>query len=145
LTSIDPLSATAGAGAFTLTVSGSNFIGASVVKVNGSDRLTTFISGSQLTAEIPASDIQTAGNAGVSVFNPTPAGGSSSPAALTINNPLPLLGTVVPASAIVGGASFTVEVNGSSFVNGSVVRLNGSDCVTSFINSSQLTAQVTAA
>ena len=145
LTSIDPLSATAGAGAFTLTVNGSNFIGASVVKVNGSNRTTTFISGSQLTAEIPASDIQTAGTASVLVFNPTPAGGSSSPAGLTINNPLPVLGSIAPATAIVGGASFTLDVNGSNFVNGSAVKFNGSDCVTSFISSSQLTAQVTAA
>jgi len=56
-----PTSATAGGSAFTLTVTGTNFISASVVKWNGSNRTTTYVSATQLTASITAADIATAG------------------------------------------------------------------------------------
>lgn len=69
-TSISPASKIAGTGAFTLTVNGSNFVsGNSVVKWNGSNRTTTFVSSSQLTASILATDITTAGTASITVAN----------------------------------------------------------------------------
>src|SRR5262249_59521668 len=61
LTSISPSSATAGGPGFTLTVNGSNFVSASVVQVNGANRTTTFVSSTQLTAAIPATDTASAG------------------------------------------------------------------------------------
>ncbi|MFQ3681079.1 IPT/TIG domain-containing protein, partial [Roseiflexus sp.] len=75
ITSLSPSSAIAGSSDVTLTVNGSGFIdGAgsdrSIVYWNGSPRATTFISSTQLTATIPASDIATAGTANVTVVNP---------------------------------------------------------------------------
>jgi hypothetical protein len=62
--------------AFTLTVNGSNFNSTAVVKFNGTNQTTTFVTGKQLTAAIPASAIATAGTMPVSVTNPgTPATG----------------------------------------------------------------------
>ena len=75
LTSISPSSATAGDAAFTLTVNGSSFVNGATVRWNGADRTTTFVSATQLTAAIPASDIAAAGTAQVTVFDPTPGGG----------------------------------------------------------------------
>jgi hypothetical protein len=49
-----------------------------------------------------------------------------------------------PASAVAGGAGFTLTVNGSSFVTGSVVRWNGADRATTFVNNTQLTAAIAA-
>jgi trimeric autotransporter adhesin len=67
-TSISPASANTGSGGFALTVNGTNFInGASTVTWNGSNRATTFVSATQLTATIPASDVLTAGTALVGV------------------------------------------------------------------------------
>ena len=77
ITGLNPSSATPGGPAFTLTVNGTGFIGSSVVRWKGSDRLTTWVSGTQLTAAIPKEDIATAGTASVTVFNPTPGGGLS--------------------------------------------------------------------
>ena len=54
LTSLSPNTATAGGAGFTITVNGSNFIFNSVVQWNGVDRPTVFVSGTQLTAMIPA-------------------------------------------------------------------------------------------
>ena len=57
ITTLSPASAAAGGAAFTLTVDGSNFVPASVVQWNGNSRTTTFVSASQLTAQILAGDI----------------------------------------------------------------------------------------
>jgi len=89
LASISPDSAAAGGPGFTLTVSGSNFVPTSVVQWNGSARPTTFGGANQLTAAISASDIQSLGNNSVTVFNPTPGGGTSAASAFTTYLSLP--------------------------------------------------------
>src|SRR5215467_3784439 len=87
LTSISPNSVTAGGGAFTLTATGANFAGNSVVRVNGVARATTYVSPTQLTATILASDIAAAGSLSITVFTPAPGGGISGPQTLTITGP----------------------------------------------------------
>ena len=61
LTSLAPTSAPAGGRAFTLTVNGSNFVGTSQVRWNGTARTTTVVNAGQVRAAIPASDIVTRG------------------------------------------------------------------------------------
>ena len=78
-----PNTTTAGGGAFTLTVNGSNFLATSVVRWNGTDRPTTFVSATQVQAAIPATDIAQTGTASVTVFNPAPGGGTSNPQTFT--------------------------------------------------------------
>src|SRR4029077_15216444 len=56
ITTLSPNNKSAGSGAFTLTVNGTNFISSSVVQWNGSPRTTTFVSATQLTAAITAAD-----------------------------------------------------------------------------------------
>ncbi len=132
-TSLSPASATAGGLAFTLTVDGSSFTSSSVVRWNGADRATTYLSATQLTASISASDIASAGTASVTVFNPAPGGGTSNAQTFTISaadNPVPATTSLSPASATAGGLTFTLTVNGSSFISSSVVRWNGADRVT---------------
>ncbi len=145
ITNLNPDSATAGGPAFILTISGTNFVNSSVVRWNGSDRTTTFVSTTQLQAAITVADIATANTASVTVFNPAPGGGTSNALTLTINNPVPAIAGLSPASATAGGAAFTLTVNGTDFVNDSGVRWNGSDRATTFVNSTQLQAQITAA
>jgi uncharacterized protein (TIGR03437 family) len=145
ITTINPSSVAAGGAAFTLTVNGTNFINGSVVKISGADRATTFVSNSQLTAAISASDISTGATISVTVTNPGPGGGTSNAATLTINNPAPAITTLSPTSATVGGAAFTLTVNGTGFVTGSTVQWNGANRATTFVSATQLTAAITAA
>src|SRR5207247_1059844 len=145
LSSISPPSALAGSAAFTLTATGTNFIASSVVRCNGSDRSTTFVSGTQLQVQILASDIATPGTAPVTVFNPTPGGGASSAQTFTINNPVPTLSSLSPSSAAAGGAAFTLTATGTNFISSSVVRWNGADRTTTYVSSTRLDAQITAA
>ena len=83
--SFSPAAVIAGDPAFTLTVNGTGFIYPSVIRWNGSDRPTTFVSFNRLTAQIPASDLLTAGTAEITVFSPAPAGGLSAPLTFPIN------------------------------------------------------------
>src|SRR5216684_4463330 len=142
ITTISPNSAESGGAAFTLTVNGSNFLTGSSVRWNGSDRPTAFISASQVSAQIPASDIAVAGTAAITVFNPAPGGGASNSLTFTITGPT--ITTISPNGADTGGAAFTLTVNGRNFVTGSVVRWNGSDRPTAFISASQVSAQIPA-
>jgi len=87
INSLSPDVATVGGPAFTLTVYGSridSFVDSSVVRWNGSDRPTAFVTSNQLTAQVPASDIDAIGTAAVSVFTPAPGGGVSNTANFTI-------------------------------------------------------------
>ena len=142
ITSLSPSSITAGSAGFTLTVTGSGFVSASVVRWKRSDRPTTFVSSTQLQAAIPASDIVTAGTADVTVSSPAPAGGESSAVTFTFNNPVPTLTSLSPSTAIAAGANFTLTVGGTGFISSSVVRWNGSDRSTTFVSSTQMRASI---
>ncbi len=145
ITSLNPSSAFVGGSAFTLTVNGTGFVSGSVVRWNGSDRTTTYVNDTRLTASIPAADIATAGSASVTVFNPAPGGGASNAATFSINNPAPTITGLNPSGAIIGGSVFALTVNGTNFVSGSVVRWNGSDRATTYVNNTRLTASIPAA
>ena len=147
-TGLSPSSAAAGGSAFTLTVNGSSFVNGATVQWKGASRTTTYVSSTQLTAAITAADIASAGTASVTVFNPAPGGGTSNAQTFTINaidNPVPVTTGLSPTSATAGGSAFTLTVNGSSFVNGSIVQWKGASRTTTYVSSTQLTAAITAA
>jgi hypothetical protein len=87
ISSLNPSTKTVGDGAFTLTVTGTNFIASSTVQWNETDRPTTYVSATTLTAAIPASDIASAGSATVTVVNLAPGGGISNGVTFTITPP----------------------------------------------------------
>ena len=144
LTALSPTAATAGGTTFTLTVSGSSFVAGSLVQWNGAARTTTFVSSTQLTAAIPASDIASVGTAQVSVVSPTPGGGTSSAIAFTIGNPVPLVSSLSPAKVLAGSAAFELTVRGSQFVTGATVQWNGSARATTFVSVTELKAAIAA-
>jgi len=59
-------------------------------------------------------------------------------------NSVPVLGSLSPNNGPLYGPDLTMTVNGSGFVFGSVVRWNGANLETSFVNATQLTALVPA-
>ena len=81
-----PTGAAPGGLGFTLTVNGTGFVSGSVVDWNGSARVTTFVSSSQLKAAITAADIALSGTASITVTNPAPAGGVSNVGFFQVTN-----------------------------------------------------------
>ncbi len=148
-TSITPNAATVGGASFVITVNGSNFINGSVINWNGIALATTYISATQLTAMVPAANVATVGTVSVTVFTATPGGGTSIALSFTItsavvNNPLPVLISLSPSTAVAGTASFILTATGTNYVNGSTINWNGIALTTTFVSATQLTAIVPA-
>ncbi len=77
LTSLSPAYSSAGSAQFTLTLNGSGFTNASTVYWGSSALTSQFVTSSQMTATVPASDISTAGVATITVQTPSPGGTSN--------------------------------------------------------------------
>src|SRR5208282_1052825 len=60
-------------------------------------------------------------------------------------NSTPTIAAISPATAVAGGAAFTLTINGGNFVAGSTVNFGGSAPATTFVSSMQLTAAIAAA
>jgi len=122
ITSLSPGAAIAGGPTFILTVLGSNFLASGgiftagpAVQWNGSPLVTSFVSGTQLTATVPGTLIANIGSASITVQNPGggvsnsatfPIAATSSPVTITAPPALPLgaVGTLYSqALSAVGG------------------------------------------
>ena len=162
-TSISPANTTAGSAQFLLTVTGTNFLPCSVIQWNGTPRATTYIGPTQISTTILPADLSTVGTANVTVFNPAPGGGTSTPSL-----PFSILGmsiaslsastTQMPSTPYCSPVGFTLTVNaklpvaatattpampGTTFTSDTVVDWNGSPRPTTFVNGTQLTAAIT--
>jgi hypothetical protein len=85
ISSISPTQKQAGgSSSFTLFVFGQNFRNGSIVRVNGSNRTTTFFSENVVRATIPPSDFAAVGNRTITVRNPSPSLATSNSKTLTI-------------------------------------------------------------
>ncbi len=144
LSQLSPASALSGNPAFTLNVNGASFAASSVVRWNGAPLTTSFVSATQLQAEVPSSLLQVAAGAAVTVFNPPPNGGSSNslnfnvlrPGILAISpNLIPIL---VPASP-----GNLITIIGQNFGPQSIVHADGEAVPTTLVNSNTLQVTVT--
>ena len=138
VTQLNPSSSSAGTGAFALTVYGTEFTSNAVVNWNGAARPTTYVSSTQLTAQIAAGDVATNGAIPVTVTNP----GVATSGAMTFTINPPALTSVSPTFIAAGGPAFTLDVIGSGFSGSSVVQWNGSARTTTFVSATELQAQI---
>jgi uncharacterized protein (TIGR03437 family) len=139
IASLNPSAATAGAASFTLTISGANFAGGTIMQWNGSPLSTAVVSATQLNASVPATIIQTMGSAVITVANS--GGAVSNSLNFVINPPPPTITALLPSSATAGSSLLTLTVNGTNCA-GVVVRWNGSQLATTFVSATQVTAAV---
>ena len=146
ISSVSPSTVTLGAPSLTLTVTGSNFVSASVVQWNGVSEPTTYVDSAHLNAAIPTSAItaSNAGNLPVTVATPSPGGGNSNSVSVLVQYPLPSISSLNPSAVVIGASPFTLTVNGSNFASGALVYLNSVSRVTQFVSSTQLTASLLA-
>jgi uncharacterized repeat protein (TIGR03803 family) len=103
ITQLNPPSLAAGAAPQTLTIDGTGFLPSSTVTFNSASNAATFVSSSQLTISLTASDLTTAGAYPVVVTNPAPGGGSSGPATFDV--------TAAVADITISPSSVKVPVN----------------------------------
>ena len=84
VTSVAPLNVSLGSGDVTITISGANFLNSSVVRWNGVALATTFVSNTELTATLTATQRGSVSDGNVTVFTPAPGGGVSAPVAVSV-------------------------------------------------------------
>jgi hypothetical protein len=72
-----PSWAQAGSSAALIRIDGSGFTSGSQIRWNGTAVITTYVDANRLTASVPALNLASAGTASVTVFNPSPGGGTS--------------------------------------------------------------------
>lgn len=146
---VSPERIVAGSSDFTLTVYGRNFQNDgqddlhqdSILLWNGQRKVTTVLNGGVLQAEISSLDVAQAGTARITILTPTWDGERESAALgyqISANNPAPILTRLSPDEAVVGSGRVDVSVFGRNFVRGSIVRWNGADRGTTFVNSTEL-------
>jgi len=99
----------------TITITGTNFIPASTVQLNGVAVATTYVSATQLTFQLTVAEQATSQLLPVTVMNPTPGGGTSLGAALEIlpQTTTPVITQVSPTQFVAGSGDTYIYVNGS--------------------------------
>jgi subtilisin family serine protease len=121
ITSVSPTTVPLDGPSYTLTVNGTGFGPTSVVTFNLYDQPTTYVSSSQLTAEIPAQSIaQVISSTYVWVTNPAPGGGQSNLVTVDVSTGAPTISSISPTSVTAGSFSFTLAINGNGFGPASV-------------------------
>ena len=133
LSSVAPSSLSAWGLGLTITVTGSNFVPSSVVFIDGIATPTVYVSDTELSAEVTASNLATtATSLGISVFSPPPGGGTSNSIALELLQP----SLSVDSTSVGPGTRVTVTLTGGpgNFSDWLVVAEVG-DPDTSFIQS----------
>ncbi|MEX0857856.1 MAG: invasin domain 3-containing protein, partial [Balneolaceae bacterium] len=129
LTSITPNTKYAGEAEFELTLTGTNFVSSSVVRVNGADRTTEFVSSTQIKATILESDIESAGELDITVISPPPqgTGGETPPITFTVEDP-PIL-TLTNVSPDNGDQFSTqnVTLTGTNLIGNGVTEVDFGD------------------
>jgi hypothetical protein len=107
-TSIFPATKSLNDPAFTLTLSGSGFGTWTVVRLDGSDRATTFVNSGQVTAAIPASDMLAGATHSITAFNPAPGGGTSNGQSFVVTGTPDTQAPVVTVTSPVGAETWAV-------------------------------------
>jgi GH18 family chitinase len=126
ISSISPTSATAGGSNFTLTVNGSNFKAGDSVIFNGTYRVTTRVSASQLTAAILSADIATAGSKSVVVRNGTGVTSNTAYFTVTAAATAPVITAISSNNIGRGATAATRTITGTGFLQGMTVSVSGS-------------------
>jgi hypothetical protein len=85
LTGVNPATIAVGSDDTTITVTGDGFVDKSKVLWAEDQLVTTFVSATQLTAIVPAAKLASAGTFDVTVFSPSPGGGTSSPVKIAVS------------------------------------------------------------
>jgi sugar lactone lactonase YvrE len=128
ISGISPAFTNAGGAVLPLTVNGSGFIASSTVYWGASALTTTYVSATQLTAQVPAADITAAGTIAITVQTPAPGGGTSNAWQFEVDSTssgstAPIITSTTETVAAGSTASYPVTVP-SSVTSVSVTCLN---------------------
>lgn len=142
LSAMAPMKAIAGGLGLSLVLAGNHFVSWSVVRADGADLPTTYVSETEIHALLPAVRIENAGVLQIDVFTTTPGGGKSTTLGFLVENPLPLLTAISPSSVEVNSADLPITVTGGSFAKTAKVSFDGVDLALTNVSVTSITATI---
>ncbi|MFL6278195.1 MAG: lamin tail domain-containing protein [Blastocatellia bacterium] len=142
LTDLMPNNAPRNSPPFDMMVHGTNFESTAKAYIDGSQVMTTFMSGGELKAQVPASVTVVAGNHNVQVIHE--GGNRSNVLVLMITLTDPIIDSISPTAALVGSGEVPLTVTGHNFQAASQVRADGNAITTMFTDATHLEATVPA-
>lgn len=122
ITSISPAQGTVGSTQPVIAVFGQNFTSNSIVTVDGSPRVTQYISPTELDATLTGSDLATAHDVQIAVVANA---GTSASVTYSIVVAVPSITSISPSSVTSGDNGFQLTVTGTNFSAASIVNVNG--------------------
>jgi hypothetical protein len=143
-TSLAPSSAGVGAGPTDVVVTGIGFFITSQITFDGAPAATTYQDATHVKATLTAAQLANAGSISVRVVNPAPGGGTSAALAFTVNNGVPSITSLNPASVVAGSPDRTITITGAGFVSTSTASSNGVLVMTTYVSGTTLSAVVPA-
>lgn len=141
---VSPEPLTVAPGPVEIAIRGINFVPGAVVSVDETALPTSFINKRKLVVTIPAANLAKTGTLGITVVNPIPGGGRFS-RNVPVNNPLPVITSVIPGSFSLGSSDVQIGISGNGFVSDSTVTINDVRVGATFTNNALLSATIPAA
>jgi hypothetical protein len=118
-----------------ITIEGTGFTRATVVRWNGVPQTATYQSPTRLSVT---------GTTSLEVTNPAPGGGTAS-AAITVYSPVPVIALLPSSGATALRPGFTLWVHGRDFVQGARVLWNGAERPATYVSPTRLQVSVSGA
>ena len=138
VTSVTPASAQVVAAPPLITITGSGFLAVSVIRVNGTDRPTEFVSATELRTQATDADVAAPGSFTIVVFNPAPDGGTSTTRWVPIVSPTPVITSVSPPSIPVNSGNTVLTVLGTGFIPQARATVDGWNAEVTFVSTTEL-------
>jgi hypothetical protein len=142
ITSLSPASAPVGSQQLTVAISGTGFIQTSIARFNGAALPTTYQSGTQLSAVIPAASLENAGKFSVVVANSDQI--ISVPSPFEVRNPAPTVASVAPATVEATPSALGITLTGTGFVRTSEAYIGNTPLGAVYMSPTQLRATIPA-
>lgn len=139
ITNVNPPSMTAGVLSQTVVVTGTSFLSTSKIVFKGNDLVTTLNPDGTLSATINGSDLITPGSYALNVRN-SPTSISNPFLVQVVTAGVPRIDAIDPGFFSANSGVTSIRVLGGNFVPLSVVRINGADRTTQYINGAEVDA-----
>ena len=146
VTAVNPVAVLVGtSNGLTLHLTGKNFVTQSEVFVNGANRSSIYDNSTSLTAQLSSTDVVSPGTLQITVVNPAPGGGNSTPFPLNVDTAVPTISAISPTTEQAGGTTpITLTVTGTGFLNQySNINVNGVPFATTVAGGTSATASLT--
>ncbi|HEX8209948.1 MAG TPA: IPT/TIG domain-containing protein [Longimicrobium sp.] len=126
-----------------ITIEGSGFTRATVVRWNGVVQTATYQSPTRLAVTLNANGVAP-GITSLEVSNPTPGGGTAA-ATFTVYSPVPVIAVLPSSGATALRPGFSLWVHGRDFVQGARVLWNGAERPATYVSPTRLQVSVSSA